>query len=1320
MNNVTGKKLALWIAEELGKNCSRLSLETEPGYYQLFEAFIKNVSLQGGKAHSGGFVTQLDSDGEDSHKGKKYSLDYYCRKHMGITPGAANYEIFDKCLTDFDEYLNYNLWRKFGADGRSFSEERAEIFICCSAHARDRSLKQHLAEFFKDCRDRKLKLTCLENHQGAINKLIAEQFSPDKSLYPANETWSNKNRTASEQDSQTTSLHPKALRIDLHREDIYKIENKDASNARSLYVLNDSSCQNLDNIASLLDWKYHLTPFRGRERELGQLHDWIATAKDKSVQLIYGDGGTGKTRLAFHFANLLSGQEWEAGQTHDQIDGDWIIGQAGMLLIIDRPEERTDKVYRLLRALDNMKGIEEKIYILLVSRNLSFLEKLANEAPGIHTNNPIRLASLENEEWSLFNDAWQELQKLFLASTRENTVCDEIQCPILHHDLSEWLKKQGLANKQADQTPLMIIALAVYLFSEKGRDEVDLSKLDFSKIIRRFTCYETNRITKEIENAKKSGILSSHVSSQGVLLTKAMTTICGGMSDETARNIVSDLKQHDIDYPPPEIKEIKKKDLSLWENQQLPAIVPDILAADFFAYQLEELPAEQFSAWVLAAIGLSQTKTKKALDNEKMRENFSRLGRILFDLNVTLQGGFNIDRLCSQISENPPYYRWISENLSNAQLDPHIKRLAICANLAYLDESPPPETKASLLTDLGAQGSDTNKTEALRAHEQAAVIYEQLAHEDPSKYLMKYALSLNNISAQLYKLDKDTESLKFNSEAVRVFASLMKSNLPIDWPLYCSIITNFSIQLLRNNEQGNALQFGKQAVDLSRDLVKENKKNTRLLAASLLNYSLIKERAGLLSDALTACEESYKLFSTLLQSNYYLYLYEYAKVLTRYSDLLYESNDRNAALDLQIHAMKIYYKAAQDNFSLYGSSYSDSVKNYTSKVVRLGDFEKIFVAIQQAVSVFHSLFKSDPYLYGHDYAKYLTHLSLILYENNHADKAIHNIRLAVSVYSHISKGNDSAYDEDYAFALYILAARLNDKGELQMAIVASKKAIEKLEKLPPRNNANKNMYIPECYYNHSVYLRSVDLEGSQNAAQKSINHLLELDVKYINTYNRIFTNAVNNYLDVFNQSEKPIYIKDTVEKITNILEQLAQNKISENGETLARSLNFLAEWFDLADKISTAITHNKRVIDIYEVLSCNNFSKYGPHLADHLLHLSIRYLKDSNYEKGLEVAIKSYEVGEKLTEEDYDNLAPIQGENLMKLIANGFLYKPFIIRTKEIYLQFKSLSSAQWISDYPGVITVLFDFANKRGNMEVKELLESIMEEIGVSVDYKK
>jgi hypothetical protein len=118
---------------------------------------------------------------------------------------------------------------------------------------------------------------------------------------------------------------------------------------------------------------FEIVPFTGRETELAHLAKWRDTSDETSVQLIFGPGGQGKTRLATHLARMWSQEGWMTLKAfpHDDPGGPEAVdialqaGMAGMLIIADYAErwEMTD-LLALLRHTANQSAFPTRLLLL--------------------------------------------------------------------------------------------------------------------------------------------------------------------------------------------------------------------------------------------------------------------------------------------------------------------------------------------------------------------------------------------------------------------------------------------------------------------------------------------------------------------------------------------------------------------------------------------------------------------------------------------------------------------------------------------------------------------------------------------------------------------------------------------------------------------------------------------------------------------------------------------------------------------------------------------------------------------------------------------
>lgn len=120
---------------------------------------------------------------------------------------------------------------------------------------------------------------------------------------------------------------------------------------------------------------FEIVPFMGRKTEIAHLEKWRDAHSATSVQLIYGPGGQGKTRLAMHLAREWADQGWmtlRALPRNDPYGPESIeftprSGMAGILIIADYAERwETADLLALLRHSANPIGFP--VRLLLLSR----------------------------------------------------------------------------------------------------------------------------------------------------------------------------------------------------------------------------------------------------------------------------------------------------------------------------------------------------------------------------------------------------------------------------------------------------------------------------------------------------------------------------------------------------------------------------------------------------------------------------------------------------------------------------------------------------------------------------------------------------------------------------------------------------------------------------------------------------------------------------------------------------------------------------------------------------------------------------------------
>lgn len=134
----------------------------------------------------------------------------------------------------------------------------------------------------------------------------------------------------------------------------------------------------------------NLTPLRGREAEMKYLHDFCDAPGYLKWTAIYGQGGSGKTRLAFDFCKEMEKEGWFPQlpchtRTWFKYNGLNIIkSPANILICMDYVKYNIDDIEEFIRMLNEMDHYSgNKIRIILIERNMEDFEDLIQEESEI-------------------------------------------------------------------------------------------------------------------------------------------------------------------------------------------------------------------------------------------------------------------------------------------------------------------------------------------------------------------------------------------------------------------------------------------------------------------------------------------------------------------------------------------------------------------------------------------------------------------------------------------------------------------------------------------------------------------------------------------------------------------------------------------------------------------------------------------------------------------------------------------------------------------------------------------------------------------------
>jgi hypothetical protein len=142
----------------------------------------------------------------------------------------------------------------------------------------------------------------------------------------------------------------------------------------------------------LLPAYYETVPFdvESRQEELKKLEQWCEGKTDRSVWLIYGNGGSGKTRLMLEWCQRLEHHGWHAGFLDTETAyaspaalQPLLEGVVPRLIVVDYAEQHPDAAQRLIKQLSQRKSGPKVRLVLLTRRIPDWWRKLRRKSEAL-------------------------------------------------------------------------------------------------------------------------------------------------------------------------------------------------------------------------------------------------------------------------------------------------------------------------------------------------------------------------------------------------------------------------------------------------------------------------------------------------------------------------------------------------------------------------------------------------------------------------------------------------------------------------------------------------------------------------------------------------------------------------------------------------------------------------------------------------------------------------------------------------------------------------------------------------------------------------
>ncbi|WP_280258510.1 tetratricopeptide repeat protein [Nocardia abscessus] len=924
----------------------------------------------------------------------------------------------------------------------------------------------------------------------------------------------------------------------------------------------------------LLQPRYSVVRFLGRDSELTELDQWLAAPEPIAVHLVHAAGGEGKSRLAGRFCENATATGWAAWRAIHTTEASGLPGTIALthrnavLLVVDDahrwPVAHLDSLVTNLRAVTATGGVKARVLLLARATGYwwSTLSSRLLELGVATSVTALAPLGLRFDRASVFDSAVtgfsRALQLRDLPANRYRVGID-LGDPRFDSVLS--IHMAGLAaihsrirNVSPGHDPA---AVSAYLLGLEYTDWADR--------------FERKLITTSPEVMRRVVHLATITGGMSHSEARALLTSVGLAVDEAhAGRIVDD---HSLCYPPT-------------TTSVLTPLQPDRLGEDFLALNTpgkpdrtgDALPADPWTVdaahklirrtdgvvppWVSAAIvrlveaagrwpHLAPTLLYPSLHRDPTL--------------AATTGGATLTRLADLPGIAPDILTVIQQHLDdNPGLDTTTaaRALEIALLPHRITATTDPAERADLYRRYSWQLRAAHRYhEALSAAEQAAELYRSLNDTDPDYYAPFLAAALAILGTRLGDVGRQHEALGAAREAVALYRHLAEIRAETYLPELGNALTQLGIRLGRLARNHQALGAAQEGVDLHRRLAEADPARHLPHLASPLNN--LASRLGALGrhyEALDAVQEATTLYRQFAEADPDTHLLNFGRSLNNLGIRLGELGRHQEALDAAQEAVSLYRQLVESDFDAHLPDLAEALMQLGIRWSRLGHHHEGLEASQEGVGLHRRLAKANPDTHLAKLAEALTEHSLGLGRLGRHHEALETAQEGVVIYRRLAESSPDTHLADLTSALNNLGIRLGELGRRHEALEAVRDAVAHYRQLVAADPDTYSQNFARSLNNLGIRLGGLGhhheaLEATQEAV--SLNrrlaeanpdtHLLELAKSLTNLGVRL--SRLGRHYDAL----------ETAQEAVSLNRRLAEANPATHLPELAESLLFFAE-----------------------------------------------------------------------------------------------------------------------------------------------------------------
>ena len=793
------------------------------------------------------------------------------------------------------------------------------------------------------------------------------------------------------------------------------VEERDAARA-AWEALGEPRFEGIDSgPAALLRPDLAVVEFTGRVTELEELRAWCASELARSVRVLTGAGGVGKTRLALEVADEWGarGDEWrllDAGAEGDAVAVAREVTSGPVLLIIDYAETRNE-LEKLLRAVLSDPG---PVRVLLLARSLGeWWDRLTEGAPPAVAR--------------LLNEASPKDLEAPVAGDVSDAELVAAAVPYFARALGRAIPDHIELELPSNHVPVLVLHAAALLAVLRSSTEPagQLRMVVADGVLDELLEHEARywRRTARATGLPDDGPVLKPVVAAAALL--------GAADLAEATELVARVPELAAS-PLLELRKWARWLYSLYPgHRRLGSLQPDLLAETHVIGQLAADPdlakaclcnlSEEQAVHALTVLGrawghredaaaviaaaLGQDLTHLALPAAVVAlQTRSELGSLLSA--ALRDADAPLDALAA-IALVIPYP-------SVVLAEAHLAVTLRIRNLLPPDTAP--ETAASWDDVAGSLLSQLGRSaEALPIAQQAVATYRALALHDHDRYHPHLARSLLNLASRFSEIGHPADGLPFLEEAVAAYRELATTNARHYLADLALSLTNVGVLLSELGRITDALPAMQEAVTIYQELATD--RYLPDLARSLSNLGAELTKLGRLADALSALMEAAAIYRKIAAGSPDRYRPELARSLVNLSIYFSMRLNPAKAISAAEEAAAIYRELAATNPGRYRPDFATSLVNFSTVLTAQGRPADGLPAIAEAVATFRELAADSPDRYRPDLARALINLGNCYFGMQRPADALPPTEEAIAIRRELAARSPERYNSDLVHAL---------------------------------------------------------------------------------------------------------------------------------------------------------------------------------------------------------------------------------------------------------------------------------------------------------------